>query len=209
MTDTRIETVRFSEKIRNALRRRWLHYGLRNISNNDNHQGLERLYRLNDPWHLDSHREHIRFALTNREIAHAFGKVGKLLEIGSGEGYQSAYLRRLCDELWGVEISKTAVARAKTRLPDAKFFVGDVNSQLWSQEAKRFDLVVACEVLYYISDIKATLDTMNRLGKACFVSFFSPEAYKLTELIEAIPNVQKKWIAHDRTTWLLAYWTNE
>lgn len=209
MTSTQTDTVGFSERVRNALRRRWLHFGLRDISNNDNHEGLERLYLLHDPWHLDSHREHIRFDLTNREITHAFGRVGKLLEIGSGEGYQSTYLRRLCDELWGVEVSKTAVARAEARLPDAKFFVGDVNSQPWSQDVKQFDLVVACEVLYYISDIQGTLDTMNRLGKACFVSFFSPEVYKLTELIEAIPGVQKSWIAHDRTVWLLAYWTNE
>lgn len=209
MTDTQVEPIRLTDKIRNALRRRWLHYGLRNISNNDNHQGLEHLYLLHDPWNLDSHREHVRFALTNREIDRAFGKVGKLLEIGSGEGYQSTYLRRLCDELWGVEVSMTAVARAKSRLPDAKFFVGDVLSQPWSQQGRQFDLVVACEVLYYISDIRTTLDTMNRLGKACFVSFFSPEVYKLAELIETIPNVQKNWIAHDRTTWLLAYWTNE
>lgn len=209
MTDTQSTGVRLHERIKNVLRRRWLHYGLRDISNNDNHQGLERLYRVQDPWSLDSHREHIRFALTNREITNAFGKVGSLLEIGSGEGFQSTYLCRICDELWGVEVSKTAVTRAQARLPDAKFFAGDIHSQPWSQEAKSFDLVVACEVLYYISDIKGTLDTMSRLGKACFVSFFSPEVYKLTELIEAIPNVRKNWIAHDRTTWLLAYWSNE
>lgn len=193
---------------RSALRRSWLNYALHDVSNNDNHEGIERTYRITDPWSLDSPREHARFEATNRVIESRFGKVSEILEIGSGEGVQSTYLRRLCQTLYGVDVSPTAVQRARARLPDAHFMVGDLAHQPWVSEGKRFDLVVACEVLYYIADVRATLELMNKLGDACFVSFFSFEAYKLSTLVESIPGVETGWFNHDRITWLLAWWRN-
>ncbi len=194
------------QKAKRVLRRKWLQHGLKNVTNNDNHEGLERIYRIRDPWNLDSPREHIRFELTNGEIEKNFGKVGRLLEIGSSEGLQSTYLRKLCNDLDGVDVSPTAVKRAKERLPDANFYVGDLESQAWAQEENRYDLVVACEVLYYIEDVKKTLQTMNRLGKSCFITFFTPEAHKLSAIVESIPGVQKNWLSHAGTTWLVAHW---
>jgi len=196
------------EKVKRVLRRKWLQHGLKTVSNNDNHDGLEKIYRITDPWNLDSPREHMRFELTNREIEKRFGKVGRMLEIGSSEGLQSTYLSKLCDSLDGVEVSATALERAKQRLPNANFYLGDLSQQPWKEETDRYDLVVACEVLYYISDIKKTLETMSRIGKACFITFFTPEAYKLSDIVDSIPGVEKDWISHDNTTWLIASWKN-
>jgi hypothetical protein len=152
------------QKANRVLRRQWLKYTLRNVSNNDNHAGLERIYRVPDPWNLDSPRERARFEATNAMISRNFGTVGNLLEIGSGEGLQSSYLRQVCRTLHGVEVSPTAVARARERLPDAHFVAGDLFQQDWLKQGRRFDLVVACEVLYYVADLDATLAEMNRLG---------------------------------------------
>ena len=49
---------------------------------------------------------------------------------------------------------------------------------------------------------------MNRLGDACFVSYYAPEAYKLSGIIETIPNVQKSWLTRQGRTWLFAWWKN-
>lgn len=194
------------QKAKRVLRRKWLQHRLKNVTNNDNHQGLERIYKIRDPWNLDSPREHVRFELTNREIEKHFGKVDSMLELGSSEGLQSSYLSKLCNKLEGVDVSPTAVNRARQRLPDANFYVGDLTSQSWADEENRYDLVVACEVLYYIEDVKTTLRTMNHVGKSCFVTFFTPEAHKLSAIMESIPGVQKNWLSHEGTTWLVAHW---
>lgn len=203
-----LDIQKTQEKVIRVLRRKWLQHGLNTVSNNDNHDGLEKIYRIPDPWNLDSPREHMRFELTNREIEKRFGKVGSMLEIGSSEGLQSTYLSKLCESLHGIEVSATALQRASQRLPNANFYLGDLSQQPWNEETDRYDLVVACEVLYYISDVKKTLQMMSRLGKACFITFFSPEAYKLSDIVDAIPGVEKDWISHANTTWLTASWRN-
>ena len=195
-------------KANRVLRRQWLKYSLKNVTNNDNHEGLDRIYRVADPWNLDSPREHARFEATNGMIRRHFGNVGDLLEIGSGEGLQSTYLSRVCRNLHGVEVSPTAVARARKRLPQARFESGDLHTQDWLKHGRRFDLVVACEVLYYVSDLDATIAEMNRLGDACLVSFFTGEAYKMASKLDRIEGVQKEWFCYDGVTWLMAWWRN-
>lgn len=201
-----LQTLR--QKLARISRRRWMQRNLRDISDNDNHVGLERIYQKPDPWNLDSPLERARFEATNRIIESRFGHVQDLLEIGSSEGVQSSYLRRMCRNLYGIEVSPTAVERARTRVPDAQFFVGDLPSQRWLETGKRFDLIVACEVLYYIRDPRATIEMMNQLADACLVTFFTPEAYKLAAIVDAIPGVEKGWFTYDRVTWLMAWWRN-
>ena len=196
------------QKANRVLRRQWLKYTLRNVSNNDNHEGLDRIYLMPDPWNLNSPREHCRFEATNALIRRNFGIVPELLEIGCGEGMQSSFLQEVCHNLHGVEVSPTAVSRARARLPAAHFETGDLLHQDWLRSGRHFDLVVACEVLYYVSDLDATVAEMNRLGDACLVSFFSPEAPKLTAAVEKIPGVQKDWFHFDGVTWLIAWWRN-
>lgn len=196
------------EKARRVARRRWMQHNLREISDNDNHAGLERLYKVTDPWSLDSPLEHARFVATNNAIEANFGKVDTLLEIGCSEGVQSTYLRRLCNTLHGIEVSATALERAKLRIPDAHLSVGDLTQQRYLEDGQHFDLVVACEVLYYVKDVRGTIDLMNHVGDACFVTFFAPEARKLTAVVEEMPQVTKSWFVHEGVTWLMAWWRN-
>ena len=203
-----LDLEKIRKKVARVTRRSWMKHALRNISNNDNHSGLERAYWLTDPWNLDSPVEHARFAATNRVLEDRFGRVSDLLEIGCGEGLQSTYLQRLTERLHGIDVSPTAVERAQARLPLAQFHVGDLSRLGWHNQDKRFDLVVACEVLYYVQDLHGTLAAMNAIGDHCFVSFFSPEAHKLSETIRQIPNVEQGWYSDSGFTWLMAWWSN-
>src|SRR5690606_7831886 len=142
-----------------------------------------------------------RFKATNQLIELQYGRVESLLESGSGEGVQSQYLSEISQALRGIDVSATAVTRARKLLPTANFQTGELIKQPWVTEQDKFDLVVACEVLYYVADVRKTLEAMNHVGKNCFVSFFTPEALKLSKLIDAIPNVQKSWFSHDGVTW--------
>src|SRR4051812_34342504 len=95
-----------------SLRRLWTRVMLRGVHYRDRHQQLDMLYRVRDPWNLDSPREHFRFEETNRLITREFGHVPNLLELGCGEGYQSRHLEKVCDRLHGCDISANAVERA-------------------------------------------------------------------------------------------------
>jgi cyclopropane fatty-acyl-phospholipid synthase-like methyltransferase len=169
---------------------------------------LEHAYLVPDPWNLASEVEQARFRATNKAILAQFGKVGTLLEIGSGEGHQSQYLTEVCDRLYGVEVSQRALSRAQARVPNAEFSLGDFTAQPWVGTSHRFDLVVACEVAYYFQDIRRMFALMSQHGDACFVSFFSPAVRKVGHFIDEIPNVQKGWIHHGSSSWLLAWWRN-
>lgn len=193
---------------RKALRRTWMNYALRGVSGADNHDGLDLAYRIADPWNMESDLERYRFERTNAIVEKQFPHIRSILEVGCGEGHQSEYLQRLCDELYGVDVSATAIERARRRLPRAGFAVGDVFAQPWGRERARFDLVVACEVLYYVADIRRTVDEISHLGKACLVTLFAPAIRRVGPFVENIPGVKKDWFGAAGAQWVVAYWRN-
>ena len=95
-----------------SLKGLWARAVLHNVHYGDRHERLDALYRVNDPWGLDSPGELFRFEQTNRVIAREFAPVGDLLEIGCGEGHQSRHLAQACGRLHGCDISPRAVGRA-------------------------------------------------------------------------------------------------
>ena len=196
------------ERLETAVRRAWMKYALRGVRQNDAHDRLERAYLMPDPWKLDSDPERHRFAETNKHVQRAFGdKIGSLLEIGCGEGHQSEVLQKVCDKLTGIDVSATAIGRARKRLPSADFAAGDLFAQPWIGERGRFDVVVACEVLYYLSDVPRTLDAMERLAKVgCLVTYFSPAERKIGGFVSARKGVQKDAFRFGETEWTVAWW---
>jgi SAM-dependent methyltransferase len=189
-----------------AVRRTWMRYALRGVGGADNHARLELAYRLPDPWNMESALERLRFARTNALVEKYFPGSRSILEIGCGEGHQSAELQKVCPEIYGIDVSATAVERARRRVPDAKFAVGDVFAQPWGRERGRFDLVVACEVLYYCADIQRTIDEMSHLGNACLVTIFAPAIRRVGPFLEAVPGVGKDWFGGNGAEWVVAYW---
>jgi 2-polyprenyl-3-methyl-5-hydroxy-6-metoxy-1,4-benzoquinol methylase len=195
--------------VNELVRRTWMKYALRGVRQNDNHERLDLAYSVADPWHMDSDQERHRFAETNTVIRDKIApRVGTLLEIGCGEGHQSEALRAVCDALTGIDVSPKAIERAKRRLPDAAytFAAGDLYAQPWAGERGRFDLVTACEVIYYMSDRKKFLDTIDALGKHCLVTYFSPAAKKVEAEVMAMPGAQKTSFRFGETEWTAVWW---
>ncbi|HNV58012.1 MAG TPA: class I SAM-dependent methyltransferase [Rhodoferax sp.] len=192
---------------RALLAKLWRRYALRALSASDNHVGLQKLYALPDPWDMRSAREQSRFLQTNALIEGLLGRPGSVLEIGCGEGHQSIHLMSLCDRLDGIDVSERAVERARMRAPLGRFGQGEVSTLPWLQPAgMRYDLVIACEVLYYMSDIDATLHAMSQKGHACLVTFFGPSARLVAPHLVNLPGLQRGWIYHDPYAWLWAFW---
>jgi 2-polyprenyl-3-methyl-5-hydroxy-6-metoxy-1,4-benzoquinol methylase len=190
-------------------RRSWMKYALRGVGANDNFGRLDLAYSIEDPWNMDSPTEISRFEGTNRIIEREFGRVGSLLELGCGEGHQTRHLARLADRVYGLDVSAKAVERARVRLPQGQFAAADLFNQPWSAEVPRFELITACEVLYYMSDVEQTLARMSELGRNCLVTIFAPAARRVGPQLDRIEGLRKDWIWHGGTVWLVAWWRND
>ena len=194
-------------------RRTWMKYALRGVSQADAHRRLDLAYKVRDPWKMESEQEQFRFEETNRIVHRALiapaPKLGSILEIGCGEGHQSAALAQLCDRLTGIDVSPTAVERARKRVPGGTFTAGDLFAQPWVNERGRYDLVTAFEVLYYLSDIPRTLRAMSLLGKACVVSYFGPSARVVEAPLMAMPILGRDTFKFGDVEWRIAWWRND
>ncbi len=186
----------------------WARMLLRGVHYADRHRQLDVLYRVRDPWGLDCDRERARFEATNAIILREFGTVGSLLELGCGEGLQSAYLSRVGEELCGVDISVAAVRRAREQCPSATFQIGDITEIALNSGRTTFDLVVACEILYYVKDVRRFIDRMSELGGASLVTYYAAQRERLDPEIARQPGVRSEVIRHGETEWIAAWWIN-
>ena len=194
------------------IRRRWMKYVLRDTARASKHGRMELAYQVRDPWRMESPGERYRFDASNR-ILHArliapAARVGSILELGCGEGHQSEHLAQLCDRLTGLDVSATAVSRARARVPSATFVSGDLLTQPWVRDARRFDIVTAFEVLHYMKDIAPTLEAMCRLAPACIASWYGPTARTTEAAVVKMPLEGREELRFGDTSWSVAWWHN-
>ena len=86
------------------------------------------------------------------------------------------------------------------------FAAGDIYAMPWIDEVGRFELVTACEVIYYMSDMPRFLRTMDRLGHACLVTYFAPAARKVAVHVDAMPGVEQSSFRYGDVEWIAAWW---
>lgn len=157
---------------------------------------------------MSSPTETHRFEETNRLILDNFGRVGSILEIGCGEGHQSLYLSQVCDRIVGLDVSARAVARARSRCPEGKFLVGDIFSKEVDALAP-FDLVVACEVLYYMADVRLALRRIRLLSHNNLVTYFDGELANLDHHILSLPGTDSELFEFKDSRWRAAWQRGE
>ena len=91
------------------------------------------------------------------------GPFRSALELGSSIGVLSALLAPRCHRLVTIDAAPTAVAAARTRLvghPQVQPILGAIPADV---PERRFDLVLASEILYYLSggELEGTLATLR------------------------------------------------
>jgi ubiquinone/menaquinone biosynthesis C-methylase UbiE len=167
----------------------------------------ERLYATENPWRFDIPSEIHRFEETNRIIREMMDPPETILEIGSGEGDQTEWLLKLADRVQGVDISPTAIGRARSRFagnPKVSFRAGKL-PEIGVDE--HFDLVTAFEIIYYVKDIPRALDMMDRLGQRRIVSVHWPQVRVLDEFLFPTRDASRQIITwEDKPRWLVAWW---
>jgi SAM-dependent methyltransferase len=191
------------------LRDYWVRLALRRVHYADRADKLDLLYRIEDPWRMDSIKEQARFAWTNRLISTHLAPADAILEIGCGEGHQSQHLSRVCGQLYGIDVSVRAVRRARRRCPEGEFAAGDPFTFRLAEMPAAVDLVVACEVLYYVKDIPAFLARISRLGRACLVTYYEGQAEELDPHFAALADCRRELFRFEDTEWHAVWWHNQ
>lgn len=140
---------------------------------------LRLLYAIEDPWNLESEREAHRFSQTNVMLGEICRRFDNILELGCGEGRQSVMLSELTKTLYGVDVSGRAVARARQRLPGAALAVAKVEDIDSLFPGVQFDLVCACEVLYYLPDPEKVIQRLQIRANRILVTNYGPRADRM------------------------------
>lgn len=157
-----------------------------------------------DPWHLA--REQERFSQTNAVIERRFGRVVTMLEIGCGEGYQTVWLARLCDRIVGTDISEDALARARALVPAGTFTLSPLPELPLPAGLPALDLAVACEVLYFATDIGAAVTRMRALAPRGLVTGLERKWKRIGAAVNGLPGLAIERIVTAENTWLVATW---
>jgi SAM-dependent methyltransferase len=184
----------------------WRRWNLRKVYRGDI-AAMNRLYRFEDPWGLRSAGERFRFQETVRLIQANIGShFRNILEIGCGEGLQTETLAPLAGEIVGVDASSRAVARARLRnVGNASFAVSDLMEAKRHFES-RFQLVTACEILYYIEDLHRAFESLNSLGENCLVTYYQGAFQRLDPFFAREKDVKLETIQGADCLWRFVYW---
>jgi SAM-dependent methyltransferase len=95
------------------------------------------------------------YALRRDVLARALAGAGfdprgrRVLDVGCGTGFFTAYYLERGAEVTGVDIAPTSIERLRARHPQARFLLGDVSEVALEGT---WDLVNAFDVLYHITD---------------------------------------------------------
>lgn len=198
--------MKLCQKAAVKLKKAWRRLTLRGVRYSSDYKKLDAVYAVPDPWGMASSEEQFRFRETNRFILEKFGSVGSILEIGCGEGHQSVYLQSVCKQLTGIDVSERAVKRAQCRCPRGEFLVGDIFSPKVSSLGP-FDLIVACEVIYYMRDVPGALEKMRALGRNCLITYYEGELKNLDPQVLAFcPEALSEVIEFQKGWWRVTWW---
>ncbi len=168
---------------------------------------LDSLYQMPDPWKLGS-REQPRFEATNALIARYCPPVASVIEIGCGEGYQTRYFTGFADHVTGIDISATALARARVAVPRATYLEGALPALLPALPRPRYDLATLCEVLIYGDRQAELIAAAQRCADHVLVTTYEPQSPAIAPLCrgagwQALPSItagRKRWLAWLWTT---------
>ena len=134
-----------------------------------------------DSWHQEDSRQ------LNRNIALSILKgwnFNSVLDVGCGKGALTHLLKKNNNRVLGIDISETAIEKAKARYPDIEFEkvdIGDSRALVATLMAAKgashdnyVDLVFTAETLSYIESWEDVVQTIAQHSKYFLISLFIP-----------------------------------
>ncbi|MBI1929965.1 methyltransferase domain-containing protein [Candidatus Poribacteria bacterium] len=154
---------------------------------------FERLFRWSqDPWNFEGssyERSRLQGLL---EIVKQYPH-DTILEVGCAEGVFTSKLSKIAKRVVAIDVSPTALARAKQRCKDVTFVQSSLQDFHWDS---RFDLVVCAETLYYVKDVAQAIQQLSNLGNYCLVSYIAREMKNLDSYFLQMPLLRFERFQH-------------
>lgn len=142
----------------------------------DNREELERLFQWStDPWNFQTSRyeqDRFRWLLaTIEKYPH-----NRVLEVGCAEGLFTKHLMEIAKHVVAIDVSPTALARARSRCGKVQFLQASLEEFDWHE---KFDLVICSETIYYTKDVDRAIEKLKTFGRYCLVSYTVRESVNL------------------------------
>jgi SAM-dependent methyltransferase len=175
----------------------------------DDHHELDRIYRsLKDPWNFESSAyERERFAILLDEVRKYPHR--SILEVGCAEGVFTHMLTHHSPDITGIDVSPTAIGRARERHPAPRFVATSLDD---FHPGRRFDLVVCAETLYYMKDVEGAIRKLSSVGRWCVVSYLRRESKRLDAYFREMPSAEVREVrvgsGISGGTMIVAAWEN-
>lgn len=97
---------------------------------------------------------------------------GSVLDIGCGKGAFTHLLKKKNNAVLGIDVSKTAIRKARAKYPHIDFRALAAEDILSLR--KKYDLVVAMEIFSYLKTWPAVIEKISRMTEYAFISLYLP-----------------------------------
>ena len=126
-----------------------------------------------DSWHQDDVRPLDRQICLEIIGGYNFAYI---VDVGCGKGTMTQFLKKANNRVLGLDISPTALERARARYPDIEFKTADVQAPDWLIDRDEpVDLIVCTEVLSYIKKWPQLLTKLSKITKYLIINLYIPD----------------------------------
>lgn len=120
-----------------------------------------------DPWQQSGNGDMKAFYHESRNRVCSWFERGDIdiLEVGCGLGYALQHFSTCFDGNYtGMDISVSAISRAKQMFPQFKFIAGDICKKITTDEQANFDVIILNQLLWYIlEDLDTVMENVSSL----------------------------------------------
>ncbi len=99
----------------------------------------------------------------------------RILDAGCGKGTFTQFLKKENNYVLGLDISSTAIAKAKQRCPGVEFLTLPIENLIHNFPWEKFDLILSREVLSYMENWRQVLAALATRTEFLFISLYIPE----------------------------------
>ena len=137
---------------------------------------FEEMYRAEETEQFDSWRQE-DLSNSDKRIAKAIisgHEFQRIIDIGCGKGVFTSTLKTDANEVVGIDLSETAIAKARSKYPHIDFRVGSTMI-LENPAGEPVDLIVLMEILSYVEDWRDVIRQAASAGRYLLLSLYLPE----------------------------------